>query len=287
MLRVFLRRLRAGVASFGRPPSPQLSNPSCPLILKAYGQCPALCWARPFVSASHGPPASWAWLRRPHAVCESVRRAFRPSARLAATRAQLFGPRLLPHSPLAMPRKKKAAATPTGPQDAGWVEATAASFDARYQQSPAGLPPSAEVTERAFAAVAPPVTGGSSGSAGVPEAPLSQARLASVLLHRRTGEGLTATGFEPERHSMVVLGRPVQARPHGGRAAIETLGSCFLRFVATPRDRSLSHFHFISCCDRRLSVLHSLPVPSVAAHRAFRRVSRCRAVPLHLPSLSL
>ena len=187
-LRVLLRRLRASVASLDLPPSPQLSNPSSPLLIKTHGQCVDRCWALGNIPACHGPPASWAWLRRPRAVCQSLRRAFRPSARRASTRPRLFGPRL-PARALAMPKKKKTAATPQGKQDAGRVEATAASLDARYRQSPAGQAPSEEVMQGAVAAVGPSVVGGSSGSAAAPEVPMSQARLASVLLHRQTGDG--------------------------------------------------------------------------------------------------
>ena len=114
----------------------------------------------------------------------------------------------------AMARKKKTgAAAQSGPQSAEWVQSAASGFDAAYRVRPSGQLPSAEESARAVSAVGPPVVAGtSSGSAGSTEVPLSQARLGSVMLHRQSGEGLTATGFEPERHSVMVLGRPVQAR---------------------------------------------------------------------------
>ena len=40
----------------------------------------------------------------------------------------------------------------------------------------------------------------------------------NVLAHRHSLEGLMATGFEPQRHSWVVQGRPVQAASRGARA---------------------------------------------------------------------
>ena len=109
-------------------------------------------------------------------------------------------------------RRRKSADAPSGPQSAEWVQSAAASFDAEYRALPAGQVPSAEASARAIAAVAGlPQAASSSGSAGDPQVPLSQVRLGNVNLHRHSGEGLVATGFEPQRHSVMVLGRPVQA----------------------------------------------------------------------------
>ena len=46
-----------------------------------------------------------------------------------------------------------------------------------------------------------------------PDLDLQTIRMTNHLLHRYTDAGLTATGFEPLRNAMMVLGRPVQARP--------------------------------------------------------------------------
>ena len=109
-------------------------------------------------------------------------------------------------------RRRKSAAAKSGPQSAEWVESTAARLDAEFRALPAGQMPSAEESARAVAAVAGlPQAASSSGSAGDPQVPLSQVRLGNVNLHRHSGEGLTATGFDPERHTVMVLGRPVQA----------------------------------------------------------------------------
>lgn len=40
--------------------------------------------------------------------------------------------------------------------------------------------------------------------------PMRGADAACRLLHRRTDEGLLKTGFEPQRHSVIVAGRPTQ-----------------------------------------------------------------------------
>ena len=45
-----------------------------------------------------------------------------------------------------------------------------------------------------------------------PQVPLADVRASTQLLHRSSGEGLMCSGFEPQRHSNMVLGRPVQAQ---------------------------------------------------------------------------
>ena len=130
-----------------------------------------------------------------------------------------------------MPRsKKKGAAAKSGPQSAEWVQSAAAGLDAEYHGLQAGQMPSEHQLASAVQAVdrvSAAELGGSPGSAsGATEVPVSQARLGAVNLHRHSGEGLTATGFEPERHSVMVLGRPVQASPPS--AANEGCDECFI-----------------------------------------------------------
>ena len=40
---------------------------------------------------------------------------------------------------------------------------------------------------------------------------VSSVRTGTAITHRFSGEGMEATGFEPQRNSMMVCGRPVQA----------------------------------------------------------------------------
>ena len=123
-------------------------------------------------------------------------------------------------------KKKKEPEKPKGPQGNEWVQGAAEAFDAAHRNLPAGGLPSAEDVAARVRQVAPPVVGGgSSSSAGAAEVTYSQARLGSLMLHRHSGEGLLATGFEPERHSVMVLGRPVQASPPS--AASEGCDGCF------------------------------------------------------------
>ena len=126
-----------------------------------------------------------------------------------------------------MPRAKKKK-EPPGPQGAEWVQSTAQSFDAAHHYLPAGALPSAEVVAAAVRHVAPAMVegGGTSSSAGAAEATYAEARMGSLLLHRHSGEGLLATGFEPERHSVMVLGRPVQASPPA--ATSKGCDACFI-----------------------------------------------------------
>ena len=153
-----------------------------------------------------------------------MRRAFRPSAAACAARASAQGTRF--PGPAAMPTRKKKK-EPPGPQGAEWVQVAAQDFDAAHRHLPAGAMPSAEDVAARVRQVAPPVVGGgTSSSAGAAEVPYSQARLGSLTLHRHSGEGLLATGFEPERHSVMVLGRPVQASPPS--AANEGCDECFI-----------------------------------------------------------
>ena len=171
----------------------------------------------------------------------------------------------------AMPRsKKKGAAAKSGPQSAEWVQSAAAGFDAEYHGLQAGQMPSEHQLASAVQAVdpVPPAElAGSPGSAsGATEVPVSQARLGAVHLHRHSGEGLTATGFEPERHSVMVLGRPVQASPPS--AANGCCDGCYLlpdSLSSTPSPQaspcctepfavqccflaSLSGLRCVSCC---------------------------------------
>ena len=64
-----------------------------------------------------------------------------------------------------------------------------------------------------------------------PKVPLADVRAITQLLHRSSGEGLMCSGFEPQRHACMVLGRPVQAR--GNRASRSASP-----FYATPHRES-------------------------------------------------
>ena len=148
-----------------------------------------------------------------------------PLCAARAARAIAQGTR--PPAPAAMPGKKKEKDAPKGPQGSQWVQSAADAYDAAYHDMPAGRLPSPEDAAAAVAQVAPPVTGvGSSSDVLQAEVPLSQARLGAVALHRHSGEGLMATGFDPERHSVMVLGRPVQASPPS--AASGCCDGCYL-----------------------------------------------------------
>ena len=62
---------------------------------------------------------------------------------------------------------------------------------------------------------APAEASAASSASAAEQVPASAARSGALLQHRLTGEGLLATGFEPERHAVMVLGRPVQAAAGG------------------------------------------------------------------------
>ena len=104
------------------------------------------------------------------------------------------------------------------------------------------------------------------------------------MLHRHSGEGLRATGFEPERHSVMVLGRPVQASPPS--AASEGCDGCFIFCVSChpPHGRRPLRVGPPSC---RLPSVFLCPttvyhVTPAAARRAFRRVASRRELPLQV-----
>ena len=161
--------------------------------------------------------------------CLSDEESLSPFSAACAARASAQGTRF--PAPAAMPTRKKKKQPPKGPQGDEWVQGAAEAFDAAHRNLPAGGLPSAEDVAARVRQVAPPVVGGgSSSSAGAAEVPYSQARLGSLMLHRHSGEGLLATGFEPERHSVMVLGRPVQASPPS--AASEGCDGCFIFCVS-------------------------------------------------------
>ena len=91
----------------------------------------------------------------------------------------------------------------------GWVRQTAQ----RLEVSRTNYPKAAQPSPLAFgAAMRTEMDAGSSGGASSSDAPsASEALAATRRMHRHGGEGLLATGFEPQRHSVMVLGRPVQA----------------------------------------------------------------------------
>ena len=121
-------------------------------------------------------------------------------------------------------RKKRSAEEP---EDGEWVQR-----NAELLQQYAAFPNShdsvqADVMQRALAGAEVQRQGGPASGERLqaamaaaghgPEAgeaasyPLQSVRVMNQQVHRLLGEGLLVTGFEPQRHSTMVLGRPVQA----------------------------------------------------------------------------
>ena len=103
------------------------------------------------------------------------------------------------------PKKKR---QPDAPYDPDWVAETAHRLQQSRAQSSEGFVQERSVHDdqlrAAAAAVGAPVT------AETDAIPLSAVRAANLRTHA-SGVGLLATGFEPQRHTYMVLGRPVQA----------------------------------------------------------------------------
>ena len=160
---------------------------------------------------------------------------------------------------------KKEPAPPPGPQGPEWVQSVAEAYDEAHRDLPAGRLRGQADVEAAVLQAGPPLPGGSSSS-GAAQVPVSQARMGGMMLHRHSGEGLMATGFEPERHSVVVLGRPVQASPPSiaCKAAMVVSFSVFL--VIHPMAAGFSVFAPHPSCRLPCCVLVSrCSLPDVAA----------------------
>ena len=103
------------------------------------------------------------------------------------------------------PKKKR---QPDAPYDPDWVAETAHRLQQSRAQSSEGFVQERSVHDdllrAAAAAVGAPVT------AETDAIPLSAVRAANLRTHA-SGVGLLATGFEPQRHTYMVLGRPLQA----------------------------------------------------------------------------
>ena len=126
-----------------------------------------------------------------------------------------------------MPRKRKGKkSSPERPQSSEWVERNAELLSAWSAFPKTHDAAQAEVTQRLMMGVEYEMRGGGTEeemmtamdaathgpAAGEPaEYPLHHVRLVNQQVHRSLGEGLLVTGFEPQRHSTMVLGRPVQA----------------------------------------------------------------------------
>ena len=143
-------------------------------------------------------------------------------------------------------KEPKKEPRPRGPQGPEWVQSAAEAYDEAHRDLPAGRLRGQADVEAAVLQAGPPLPGGSSSS-GAAQVTVSQARLGGMMLHRHSGEGLMATGFEPERHSVVVLGRPVQASPPSiaCKAAMVVAFSVFL--VIHPMAAGFSGFAPPSC----------------------------------------
>ena len=107
-----------------------------------------------------------------------------------------------------MARRRK---TPESASEAvgeeGWVAATARRLEVSREAYPARRQPSYSAFVEAVDTERGGTGAASSSSSGVTT---SDAVAAARRMHRHGGEGLLATGFEPQRHSIMILGRPVQ-----------------------------------------------------------------------------
>ena len=103
------------------------------------------------------------------------------------------------------PKKKR---QPDAPYDPDWVAETAHRLQQSRAQSSEGFVQERSVHDDQLRAAAAAV--GAPVAAETDAIPLSAVRAANLRTHA-SGVGLLATGFEPQRHTYMVLGRPVQA----------------------------------------------------------------------------
>jgi len=95
-------------------------------------------------------------------------------------------------------------------QDASWVDAQNERLEAASKAMPRR--PTGPTLEQFEDALTSPVGEFPRGEPVAPEAAhVRSPDAAAQLIHRRSGQALLKSGFEPQRHSVVVLGRPVQA----------------------------------------------------------------------------
>ena len=107
---------------------------------------------------------------------------------------------------------------PPHPQDSAWLQQTGQRLREQRERMPR---PFGETTAEQARLIARELAmneaARSSGSAGgVPRVPGANAPAGALIgaalqYHRFSEEGLMATGFEPQRQTVVVEGRPVQA----------------------------------------------------------------------------
>ena len=103
------------------------------------------------------------------------------------------------------PKKKR---QPDAPYDPNWVAETAHRLQQSRAQSSETFLQERSVHDDQLRAAAAAV--GAPVAAETDNIPLSAVRAANLRAHA-SGVGLLATGFEPQRHTYMVLGRPVQA----------------------------------------------------------------------------
>ena len=103
------------------------------------------------------------------------------------------------------PKKKR---QPDAPYDPDWVAETAHRLQQSRAQSSETFLQERSVHDDQLRAAAAAV--GAPVAAETDSIPLSAVRAANLRAHA-SGVGLLATGFEPQRHTYMVLGRPVQA----------------------------------------------------------------------------
>ena len=133
-------------------------------------------------------------------------------------------------SSMAKKRSKKQKKSPSpGPQGPEWAQSVAAGLEEARAGPRSTFRPGHAGPSRKRAASEDPeepaaeasASSAAAGSAGLQEAQhlekcrklLLETRKEAQIMHRTTDEGLLCTGFEPQRHSVMVLGRPVQACP--------------------------------------------------------------------------
>ena len=125
-------------------------------------------------------------------------------------------------------KKQKKSPSP-GPQNAEWAQSVAAGLEETRRGPRSTLRPGHGGPSRNRSASEDPEEPAAEASASS-AAPISayaqeaqqlekcrklllETRKEAQIVHRTTDEGLLCTGFEPQRHSVMVLGRPVQACP--------------------------------------------------------------------------
>ena len=144
--------------------------------------------------------------------CLSDEESLSPLSAACAARASAQGTRF--PAPAAMPTRKKKKQPLKGPQSEEWVQGAAEAFDAAHRNLPAGGLPAAEDEAARVRQVAPRTRRAFRPSVREQErSPTRTKTYEKGELRVHSGEGLLATEFEAERHSVMVLGRQEQASP--------------------------------------------------------------------------